>query len=82
MLNRSTAHPDIRGIVGDFIEVNVLGVQPDPTQDFSSRTLALQQQLWRDLEHSDFSGIDVLREMSRQQQSNVIVPIVYTSTVG
>lgn len=82
MLNRSTAHPDIRGIVGDFIEVNVLGVQPDPNQNFAARALALQQQLWRDLEHSDFSGIDVLREMTRQQQSNVIVPIVYTSTVG
>lgn len=82
MLNRSTAHPDIRSIVGDFIEVTVLGVSPEREQGFSQRTIALQQQLWRDLEHSDFSGIDVLREMSRQQQSNVIVPIVYTSTVG
>lgn len=82
LLNRSTAHPDIRGVVGDFIEVNVLGVKPDPEQGFSQRALSLQQQLWRDLEHTDFSGIEVLREMSRQQQSNVIVPVVYTSTVG
>lgn len=82
MLNRSTAHPDIRGVVGDFIEVNVLGVNHDAEKSFASRVLSLQQQLWRDLEHTDFSGIDVLREMSRQRQSNIIVPIVYTSTIG
>lgn len=82
MLNRSTAHPDIRGVVGDFIEVNVLGVCTDPEQGFFERTQQLQQQLWLDLEHTAFTGIEVLREMSQQQQSNVIVPIVYTSTVG
>lgn len=82
MLNRSTAHPDIRGVVGDFIAVNVSGVTPDLQQNFTQRAKAQQQQLWRDLEHGDFSGIEVLREMSQQQQSNVIVPIVYTSTVG
>ncbi|WP_051143740.1 AMP-binding protein [Psychromonas hadalis] len=82
MLNRSTAHPDIRGVVGDFIEVNVLGVCTDPDLGFFERTQQLQQQLWLDLEHTAFTGIEVLREMSQQQQSNVIVPIVYTSTVG
>ncbi|AFJ01561.1 putative non-ribosomal peptide synthetase [Methylophaga frappieri] len=82
MLNRSTAHPDIRGLVGDFIEVNVLGVTPNPEHSFAERAVSIQQRLWQDLEHTDFSGIEVLREMSRQQGSNVIVPIVYTSTVG
>ncbi|MCH2042447.1 MAG: amino acid adenylation domain-containing protein, partial [Saccharospirillaceae bacterium] len=82
MLNRSTAHPDIRSLVGDFIDVNVLGINPNPEDSFARRAVLLQEQLWRDLEHADFSGIEVLREMSRQQRNNVIVPIVYTSTVG
>jgi pyochelin synthetase len=82
MLNRSTSHPDIRGLVGDFIEVNVLGVTPNKQDGFTKRAQTIQKQLWQDLEHSDFSGIDVLRELSKQKKSNVIVPIVYTSTVG
>ncbi|KZN45559.1 non-ribosomal peptide synthetase [Pseudoalteromonas luteoviolacea] len=82
MLNRANVHPDVRGVVGDFIAVNVLGVSPDPQVGFAQRASQLQQQLWRDLEHSDFTGVEVLRAMNQTQQSNTIVPIVYTSTLG
>ncbi|KZN33823.1 non-ribosomal peptide synthetase [Pseudoalteromonas luteoviolacea] len=82
MLNRANVHPDVRGVVGDFIAVNVLGVSPDPHAGFAQRASQLQQQLWRDLEHSDFTGVEVLRAMNQNQQSNTIVPIVYTSTLG
>ncbi|MBR8843074.1 MULTISPECIES: non-ribosomal peptide synthetase [unclassified Pseudoalteromonas] len=82
MLNRANVHPDVRGVVGDFIAVNVLGVSPDPQAGFAKRASQLQQQLWRDLEHSDFTGVEVLRAMNQIQQSNTIVPIVYTSTLG
>lgn len=82
MLNRANIHPDVRGVVGDFIAVNVLAVSPTPQASFAERACQLQQQLWRDLEHSDFTGIEVLRAMNQNQQSNTIVPIVYTSTLG
>ena len=82
MLNRANLHPDVRSIVGDFIAVNVLGVKPNPQFNFSERAKALQAQLWRDLEHSDFTGVEVLRALNQAQQSNTIVPIVYTSTLG
>lgn len=82
LLNRATVHPDIRGLVGDFIAVNVLAVQPQASEHFSQRAIRLQQQLWRDLEHADFTGIEVLRELSQRQNSNVIVPVVFTSTLG
>lgn len=82
LLNRATVHPEIRGVVGDFIAVNVLAVQPQATESFSQRAVRLQQQLWRDLEHADFSGIEVLRELSQRQGANVIVPLVFTSTLG
>ncbi|MDP5213363.1 amino acid adenylation domain-containing protein [Pseudoalteromonas tunicata] len=82
MLNRANSHPDVRSIVGDFIAVNVLGVKPNPQFNFSERAKALQAQLWRDLEHSDFTGVEVLRALNQAQKSNTIVPIVYTSTLG
>ncbi len=82
LLNRPSDHPDIPRVVGDFIAVNLLEVNDDRGDRFIDRAQALQQQLWQDMAHSDFTGIEVLREMTRQQQSNVLIPVVFTSTVG
>ncbi|MGF1835878.1 amino acid adenylation domain-containing protein [Photobacterium sanguinicancri] len=82
LLNRLSDHPDIPRVVGDFIAVNVLEVNDDRGERFIDRAQALQQQLWQDMAHSDFTGIEVLREMTRQQQGNVLIPVVFTSTIG
>lgn len=82
LFNRPSEHPDFKSIIGDFIAVNVLGVRPQATDNFAQRTEKLQQQLWQDLEHNEFTGIDVLRALNQQRQENVLVPVVYTSTLG
>ncbi|MBB1485775.1 non-ribosomal peptide synthetase [Oceanospirillum sediminis] len=82
LLNRPDNHPDVRRVVGDFIAVNVLEVNDQRGNTFIDRTRALQQQLWQDMAHSDFTGIEVLREMTRLNQSNTLIPVVFTSTVG
>lgn len=82
LLNRPADSAGIGDVVGDFIAVNVLAVRPEPEQDFTARALALQQRLWEDMEHAEFNGIDVLRDMSQRQGSNVLAPVVYTSTLG
>jgi pyochelin synthetase len=80
--NRPELHPQINQIVGDFTAVNILEVAPLAKSSFSERAQALQKQLWLDMEHSTFSGIEVLREMNRRRNKSVIIPIVFTSTVG
>lgn len=82
VLNRPELHPQINQIVGDFTAVNVLEVAPQAKSSFSERAQALQERLWLDMEHSTFSGIEVLREMNRRRNKSVIIPVVFTSMIG
>lgn len=82
LLNRPALHPDVNRVVGDFIAVNVLAVSLDAQATFAERVTQLQQRLLQDMEHTGFTGIDVLRELSQRHGSQVMVPVVFTSTVG
>ncbi len=72
----------VQNIVGDFIDVNVLGIRGGATKSFSERVQMIQDRLWEDLEHTGFTGINVLRALSRKHGKNILVPVVYTSTLG
>lgn len=82
ILNRPSIHSQINEIVGDFTEVDILEISPEYPSNFVERTRKIQNQLWEDLSHSAFTGIDVLREINRQSEKKAIIPVVYTSTVG
>lgn len=82
LFNRPALHAEIQRIVGDFIAINVLEVRGDSGTTFAERAAALQQRLWQDMAHADFSGIEVLRELSRQRGGNQLIPVVFTSTLG
>ena len=72
----------VNNIVGDFIDVNVLGIRGSSTSSFVERVNMIQQRLWEDMEHDSFTGINVLRALSRERGKNILVPVVYTSTLG
>ena len=82
ILNRPSIHPQINEIVGDFTEVDILEISPEYPSNFAERTRKIQNQLWEDIGHSAFTGIDVLREINRKSEKKAIIPVVYTSTVG
>jgi pyochelin synthetase len=82
LLNRPALHTQINDIIGDFTAINILQVDLKEGNTFLDRTENIQRRLWQDLEHNSFSGIEVLREMSRRNNKNVIIPVVYTSTIG
>ena len=50
-------------------------------QSFAQRAQSLQQQLWHDLEHSQYSGIEVQRDLSQHHRRNINLPVVFTSTL-
>ncbi|NVZ50343.1 amino acid adenylation domain-containing protein [Pseudomonas sp. B6002] len=81
VLKRPPLHADIDKVLGDFTAVNVLAVQPPADSHFHQRASALQEQLWQDLEHGAFSGIEVLRERARVHGRS-LMPVVFTSTLG
>ncbi len=78
--NRMPLHPDVDRVVGDFTTTTILAVDASaPT--FAGRAQRLQTQIFRDLEHRSFSGIDVLRSLRRDPRRRVEVqaPVVFTS---
>ena len=81
-MDRPQVHPQMSQIVGDFTDVIVLESDFSENLSFIGNAKKLQNRLWSDLEHSSYSGIDFLRELNRRRKEPMIVPIVYTSTLG
>ncbi|WNF06405.1 non-ribosomal peptide synthetase [Brevibacillus borstelensis] len=79
--NRLPIHHQVNEIVGDFTSSILLAVNLHHTC-FEERARAVQQQLFSDLDHSLFSGVQVLREINRLQGgvgTRAAMPIVLTS---
>lgn len=83
MFNRLPLHPQIDAIVGDFTSLTLLAVDSGQGRSFAQRCLNLQQQLWEDLDHPCYSGVELLREMGQVQGgAGDGMPIVFTSALG
>ncbi|MCP4283866.1 MAG: amino acid adenylation domain-containing protein, partial [Gammaproteobacteria bacterium] len=82
LFNRLPLHPQVNDIVGDFTSLTLLEVDNGGGQSFKERSQRLQHQLWQDLDHRYVSGVRVLRELSRRQGQQVLMPVVFTSTLG
>ncbi|MEV0001654.1 amino acid adenylation domain-containing protein [Micromonospora sp. NPDC050980] len=81
LFNRLPLHPDIGSIIGDFTAVTLLEVDVAPDDGLAGLAERIQRQLWQDLEHRYFSGIEVLREVSRQRavRPGTFAPVVFAS---
>lgn len=87
LFDRIPLHPQINDIAGDFtsivlLEVNRKGLLLD---SFVKRIEALQKQLWQDLDHHLYSGIEFLRELSKHYKDlpmGSLMPVVLTSILG
>ncbi|MEM7534549.1 MAG: amino acid adenylation domain-containing protein, partial [Chloroflexota bacterium] len=89
---RQPFHPEVDQLVGDFTQLNLFSIDTATQADIdggdsphttSIRLLAqqIQRQLWQDLDHHQFSGVEVLRELSRLY-GQTTMPIVFTSALG
>jgi pyochelin synthetase len=83
LFQRPPVHPRIGEIVGDFTSLTMLAVDTEPGEPFADRAARLQRQLMRDLEHSSYSGVRVLRERARRTGGgpDAAMPVVFTSAV-
>lgn len=85
-LNRQPIHPDVDDVVGEFTSLTLLSIDNNINKDlasFKARARKIQADLWRDLEHSEMSGIEVLRELSRISGDSyrAKMPVVFTSAL-
>jgi pyochelin synthetase len=84
LFNRLPVHPDVFKLVGDFTSLTMLEVDHRAAQSsFLERATALQRQLMQDLEHREFSGVQVLREWTQRQRTGMYaaMPVVFTSAL-
>lgn len=83
LLNRLPLHSDVNSIVGDFTSVSLLAVDGGADATFATRASALAAQLFEDLDHRLFSGVEVMREIARRRgRAAALMPVVYTSAIG
>ncbi|WP_181799128.1 non-ribosomal peptide synthetase [Kitasatospora acidiphila] len=82
LFNRLPLHPQVNSLLGDTTTTLLLAVErTEPT--FAGRAQELQRRLWADLEHRYFSGVQVLRELTKLRGSLApAMPIVMTSLAG
>ncbi|MFD5983624.1 condensation domain-containing protein [Streptomyces cyaneofuscatus] len=79
---RPPLHPQMADIIGDFTATSLLAVSTDPQAPFSARARKLQTQLSQDLDHNEFTGIQVLRELARVHgPDRATIPFVFTSAI-
>jgi amino acid adenylation domain-containing protein len=80
-LNRQPIHPQVHEIVGEFTSLTMLGVDQTRANTFAERARLIQGDLWNDLEHHNVSGIQILRELTREQggATRAKMPVVFTS---
>ncbi|HYH97666.1 non-ribosomal peptide synthetase [Hyalangium sp.] len=83
-LNRRPVHPQVGQLIGNFSALTLLEVEVEPQRAFIERARRVQQQLWADLEHLRFSGVQVMRELVRRGGASMsaVMPIVFTSALG
>lgn len=82
--NRQNLHPEVADIIGDFTSVILLGIDAPEQNNFIARAHQIQKRLWDNINHNHFSGVQVLRELSRLNghKPNAQMPIVFTSVLG
>lgn len=81
--NRRPIHADVEDQLGDFT-TNLLLAADMTGPTLIERARKLQDQLRCDLDHTQVSGVEVLRRLNRhrQQRSLAAIPVVFTSLVG
>lgn len=82
IFRREQLHPDIDAVIGDFTSVTLLEIDLDAATTFGERVQAIGRQLFDDLDHTAFSGLEMLGELSRRRGASVLMPVVFTSTAG
>ncbi len=84
VLERLPLHPQINQIIGDFTNTNLLAIDNSSPNTFINLALKIQQQLLQDLDHIYISGVEVLRKLLSQKQTELTaaMPIVFSSVLG
>ena len=73
---------DSKNIVGEFTDVNILEVDFEQTKSFLQYSRSIFEQLMDDLDHRNYSGIDVISDLKKlTNNTDFISPFVFTGVL-
>ncbi|GAA5153248.1 MULTISPECIES: amino acid adenylation domain-containing protein [Amycolatopsis] len=82
MFDRESLHPEVDRLVGDFTSSVLLEVDFTEEASFVDYARRLQERMHADAAHAAYSGVEVLRDLSRHQGEQVLAPVVFTSALN
>lgn len=83
LFNRLPIHDQVNHLIGDFTSLTLLEFDFRSPQTFMETCQRTQQQLWQDLEHKYFTGVEVIRELIKIKGSTqAMMPVVFTSALA
>ncbi|MFZ5579113.1 MAG: amino acid adenylation domain-containing protein [Pseudomonadota bacterium] len=84
LFNRLPLHEQVNDIMGDFTNLVMVAIDAPKDADFMARARHIQKQLWLDMDHRLFGGVQLVRELARHwgKANESVMPVVFTSAVG
>jgi mycobactin phenyloxazoline synthetase len=82
MFDREDVHPDVGKLLGDFTSSVLLDVDLTERRSFVEDARLLQERMHTDAAHAAYSGVEVLRDLSRHHGEQVLAPVVFTSALN
>ncbi|EMB9905293.1 amino acid adenylation domain-containing protein [Salmonella enterica] len=82
LFNRQALHHQVEHLVGDFTSSVLLAWNGSTPGSFCERARRFQQRFHEDVIYANYSGIELLRALSRYHDEPVYAPIVFTSALG
>ncbi|KUI38329.1 non-ribosomal peptide synthetase [Mycobacterium sp. GA-2829] len=82
MFGREPFHPDVDKLVGDFSSSLMLDVDFTDAHTPAQRARVMQEALHTSAAHATYSGLSVLRDLSRHHGTPTLAPFVFTSALG
>ena len=82
MFGREQLHPDVDRLVGDFTGSVLLEIDTTEPATFAERAAAVARRFREDAAHPDYTGVEVLRDLTRARGRQVLAPVVLTSALN
>jgi yersiniabactin nonribosomal peptide synthetase len=76
---REQLHDEVPFVVGDFTNLMLLDCDLSGTRSFLAQAQRLQRQLYQDADHIAYSGVNLLRDLTKEWGEPALAPIVFTS---
>lgn len=83
LFDRTADQPGLDALIGDFTNLLLLDADMSGPVGFAERVAAIQARFRADAAHSEYSGVDVLRDLRRLRPDTALpAPVVFTGAVG